>query len=481
MEKGVKYLGIEDQSAAGEPGEAARGKESDTGMKETSLIEGTPWKGILAFMAPVFLGQLLQQLYNTVDGIIVGNFAGESQLAAVGACWVLTMAFLAIANGFSAGAGILIAQKYGAGELEDMRRQASTSLLLLFGMGILAAGLGLGISRVAIRVWLATPEGLLSMAETYFRIYAVGLIFSFGYNIVAAVLRGVGDSRATLYFLLIASVANILLDLLFVCGLHWGVAGAAFATDIAQAASFVTAIVYMMRKYPLFRWKGKEWTFSRALAWKSLKTGAPMALQQFVVSFGFVFLQRVVNSYGEVMTAAYSVGQKIESYLILPSSALMTTQATYSGQNMGAGKTDRVVLGARHTLIISEGFSLCLMIPAFLFAKPIAAAFGLGAEAVGYGSAYIRCVAVCLLLFTAYFPLLGLFQGAGNAGYSAFIATIVLAVRVVIAYVLQPVPWIGYHIIWWNAVFGWGLGFVLAWVHFFRGKWKTKLAQRRSG
>ncbi|MDD3797144.1 MAG: MATE family efflux transporter, partial [Lachnospiraceae bacterium] len=328
-------------------------------MNNKTMTEGAPWKAILSFMVPVLLGLLLQQLYNTVDTIIVGNFAGESPLAAVGACGVLTMVFLALANGFSAGACILIAQLFGAGKKEEIRRQASSSLLVMLAMGVLATVVGIVSSRFALEHILATPGSLIPMANTYFKIYAAGLIFQFGYNIVAAILRGIGDSKATLYFLLVASVINVILDILFVYNLNMGVAGAAIATDIAQAISCVVGFGYMMRKYPMFRWKRKELTFEWQLARLTLKTGFPMALQQFMVSFGFVFIQRAVNSYGEAMTASFSVAQKVETYMILPASALMTTQGTYTGQNMGANRLDRVNTGAKQTFIISEIITVC--------------------------------------------------------------------------------------------------------------------------
>lgn len=441
---------------------------------EKSLTNGTPWKGILSFMFPVFMGLLLQQLYNTADTIIVGNFSGETSLAAVGACGVLTLVFLALANGFSAGACVLVAQLFGAGKEKEMRRQASTSLLVMLGMGIAATAVGVFISPFALKYILATPESLLSMADTYFRIYALGLIFQFGYNIVAAILRGIGDSRATLYFLLIASVINVVLDIILVYNFQMGVVGVAVATDIAQAVSCVAGFIYMMKKYPLFRFKWKEITFERPLAKQTLKAGFPMALQQFIVSVGFVFIQRAVNSYGEAMTASFSVAQKIETYLTLPANALMTTQSTYTGQNIGAGKIDRVMTGAKHTVIISEIISVCILLVVFVFAKPIVTAFGLGAEAAGYCVSHVRCVAICLIPFASYFPLLGLFQGANDALYSTFVATSALAVRVISTYVFQEIPAVSYRMVWWNTLFGWGLGCIITWTHFFRGKWKQK-------
>lgn len=447
-------------------------------MNNKSLTQGAPWKGILSFVMPVLLGLLLQQLYNTVDTIIVGNFAGETSLDAVGACGVLTMAFLALANGFSAGACILIARLFGAGKEEDMRRQASSSLLVMLAIGVLATAVGIVISRFALQYILATPESLIPMADTYFKIYSAGLIFQFGYNIVAAILRGIGDSKATLYFLLAASVINVVLDILFVYNLNMGVAGAAIATDIAQAASCVVGIIYMMKKYPLFRWKLKEFTLERQLAKLTLKTGLPMALQQFIVSFGFVFIQRAVNSYGEAMTGSFTVAQKVETYMTLPASALMTTQGTYTGQNIGANRLDRVKTGAKHTVLISEIISVCILTVVFIFAKPIVTAFGLGEEAVEYCTAHVRFVALCLPLFASYFPLLGLFQGANNALFSTFAATGALTVRVATTYLFQGIPGVGYHMIWWNTIFGWGFSFIISWVHFLRGKWKKNLKQQ---
>lgn len=441
-------------------------------MSNDVLLTGKPWRGILSFMVPVFLGLLLQQFYNTVDTIIVGNFSGEDALAAVGACGVLTMVFLALANGFSAGACVLIAQLFGAGKTEKMRRQASSALLVMIGMGAVSTVVGVLISRFALRYILATPENLLSMADTYFKIYALGLIFQFGYNIIAAILRGIGDSKATLYFLLIASIVNVILDILFVYRFRMGVAGAAIATDIAQAASCIAALVYMMKKYPLFRWKPKEFTIEWPLAKLTLQRGFPMALQQLIVSVGFSFIQRAVNSYGDAMTASFTVAQKVETYMTLPASALMTTQGTYTAQNIGAGKMDRVMTGAKHTVVISEVISVCFLVVAFIFATPIVTAFGLGPEAAGYCTSHVRCVAICLIIFASYFPLLGLFQGANNALYATFVATSALAIRVISTYVLQEIPAISYHMIWWNTLFGWGLGCVITWVHFCKGKWK---------
>ena len=284
-------------------------------MIGNSMTTGTPWKHILKFALPVLAGLLLQQLYNTVDTIIVGNFSGEAALSAVGTTASFTFMFMSLAVGFSAGNGVVVAQHYGAENEKQVRANASTGILLMMGMGVLATIVSILVSRPAYTNLISVPEEFLELTLQYFRIYALGLVFQFGYNIFSSILRAVGDSAATLYFLLIASVLNIILDLVFVAGFHWGVAGAAWATNIAQAASFVSAYIYMIRKYPVFRFKLNEFTWSTKLAKRTILTGFPIALQMLFVSVGFTFIQRAVNEFGQAMTASFTVGQRIEMYI----------------------------------------------------------------------------------------------------------------------------------------------------------------------
>ena len=215
------------------------------------MTRGTPWKLIVQFALPIMAGNLLQQLYNTADTIIVGNFNSQQALSAVGSCASLTALFTALAIGFSIGAGVLISQYFGANRLEDLRRYASSSIVLMLALGLLMSVLGFCSAELFLEKFLGTPQSLLPQAALYFKIYAVGLVFQFGYNIAAAILRALGDSRATLYFLLVSSVLNVVLDLLFVAGFHMGVAGAAIATVLSQLASCVVGFSYMRRRYEL--------------------------------------------------------------------------------------------------------------------------------------------------------------------------------------------------------------------------------------
>lgn len=447
-------------------------------MKGKSMTEGTPWKHIVRFALPVLAGSLLQQLYNTVDTIIVGNFASESALSAVGTTGSFTFLFLALAMGFSAGNGVVVAQHYGAGDEKKVRANASTGILLLFGLGIISTIAALCVARPAFTHLVAVPTEILDLTLAYFRIYALGLIFQFGYNIFSSILRAVGDSAATLYFLLISSVVNIILDLLFVAGFHWGVVGAAIATDIAQAGSFVAAYIYMTRKYPVFRFKLKEFTWDTKMAEKTIIVGFPIALQLIIVSFGLTFIQRAVNGFGKVMTASFTVGQRIEMYVNLPANAFQTTLATYTGQNIGAGKPDRVKTGVRQTMILSLALTVCISTLIWIFSGNLCALFGLSKEATIYCNAHLRAISLVNVILSSYIPLFGVFQGSNHPSVPTLVATCALTVRVTVTYLFRYSPFFGYSIVWWNGLFGFGVGFMICWSYYLSGRWKKNSVLR---
>ena len=436
------------------------------------MTEGAPWKHTLRFALPVLAGSLLQQLYNTVDTIIVGNFASEEALSAVGTTGSFTFLFLAIALGFSAGNGVVVAQHYGAGDEKKVRSNASTGILLLLGMGRVSTVIALLAARPAFTWFVAVPEEILEQTLVYFRIFVLGLVFQFGYNIFSSILRAVGDSAATLYFLLISSVTNVFLDILFVAGFHWGVAGAAIATDISQGISFVAAWVYMRRKYPVFRFRLREFTWDSTLARKTLQVGSPIALQMMIVSFGLTFIQRAVNGFGKTMTASFTVGQRIEMYINLPCNAFQTTMATYTGQNIGAGKKDRVKTGLTQTLLISLLMTIMISALIWIFSDQICGLFGLSREAAVYCNAHLNAVAFINIILSAYIPLFGVFQGANHPAVPTIVATCALGVRVAVTYLFRYSPLFGYTIIWWNGLFGFGTGCTVTWLYYLSGRWQ---------
>ena len=436
------------------------------------MTQGPPWKHILSFSAPIFAGAILQQLYNTADSVIVGNFSGEKALSAVGTTNTLVFFFLAIAIGFSAGNGVLAAQHYGAGNMQQLRRDAQTGILLQLLIGAAASITGIVFSRWAYVKWVAVPPEILDQTLLYFRIYCSGLIFQFGYNALAAILRSVGDSAATLYFLLLASLLNIALDLLFVGVLDWSVAGAAAATNIAQALCMAAAWIYMNRKYPLFRGRITQYKYQSDIARDTFRLGFPIALQLVIVAIGITFIQRAVNGFGQVMTAAFTVGQRIEMYLHMPCNSLMTTLATYTGQNVGAQKMQRVRQGMYQGVILSLGLTALLSLPVWLLADQIPFWFALSDKSAAYCSNYLRAAALIVVILSLYVPLFGVFQGTRHVLVPTIVALCALSLRVFMTYLVKDSSFLGHTIIWWNGLFGFSLGCLISWIYFFSGRWQ---------
>ena len=392
----------------------------------------------------------------------------------MGACASLTALFTALAIGFSIGAGVLISQYFGASREQALRQYAATAIVLMLAMGLLMSLIGVCSAGFLLARALGTPEALLPLTLLYFRIYAAGLVFQFGYNIAAALLRALGDSKATLYFLLVSSVLNVVLDLVFVAGLGMGVAGAAIATVISQIASCGIGFAYMHRRYALLRFSLRELRMDLKTAGRILQVGAPMAIQQSIVSCGFLFLQRLVNYYGESMIASYTVASRMENILMIPIIGIQNTMATFAGQNMGAQRPDRVSKGLGQGVLVSLGMTLILCLAQIAGIPLIIRAFQLDAGAAAICRLHLFSSAVAIPIFAVYFPANGMCQGVGEGFHATFYALLALGLRVVFAYALHKTSLFGYTAIWWSQAMSWTITLVVCYVHFFRGKWKDK-------
>lgn len=302
------------------------------------LTEGTPWKCILKFAMPLFLGSLLQQFYYTADTMIVGLLIGQEALSGVGTCAVLTNLLIAFSTGFSAGAGIVSAACFGAKKENEITRNAYASTVSLFFMGILISICSMIWCTPLLRYAVSVPESLMPYSGLYFRICAIGFLFQFLYNGTAALLRSIGDSAASLYFLMMSAVLNIFLDYAMIQWTDMGVAGAAWATVISQILACIISFVYMYHKYPVFRFMNRGIKISTDDVLAIVKLGFPMALQSMAGTVFNLMIQRLVNTFGEAMIASYTVVSRMEGYMHLPTSTLYQALPTYTAQNIGAGK-----------------------------------------------------------------------------------------------------------------------------------------------
>jgi len=441
------------------------------------MTEGTPWKLILMFALPLMGGHALQQLYNTVDGIVVGNFVSAEALGAVGTCTSLVMLFLCFAMGMSTGSSVVISQLYGANKLEDMRKAVSTCMIMMVGLGIVLTVIAEITAKPLLKYVLNVQDVYMEDAATYFMIFAIGLSFQFLYNICAAILRSFGDSKATLYFLIISSLSNIGLDLLFVCAFHWDVAGVAIATVIAHILSAVVAVIYMFKKYEVLRFKKGEFRFHKESAKVALKISIPTTLQQCIMSFGSLALQRLVNTFDAAtpgLLPGYTAGQRLESFLMIPAMCINSTMATYTGQNVGAGKFDRIKTGRTAARIITISVQVGVGLIAFFLREPLIKLFGVSGQAEAYGLEYLVTMIPCVIIFALNMSTLGSLQGAGDVIFTTFMSISGFVLRVALAYILGLYTPIGYRMIWLNLPMGWIYSTIVSAIRFYGGKWKEK-------
>ncbi len=439
-----------------------------------SMTKGSPWRLILLFSLPIMAGNLLQQLYNTADSVVVGQFISQEALGAVGTCGPLTVLFLCLALGLSTGASILVSQLYGAGRMEEMKKCVSTAMGLLTLLGVVMTVVGAISARFLLKYALSVPDSVLDMAALYLRIYALGLIFQFVYNIVAALLRALGDSRATLYFLLVSSIINILLDLLFVAVLGWGVAGAAFATVIAQACSATVSLIYMFRRYEALRFRVGDVRLEKEYCGTILRLGIPVAMQQCMISLGQLFVQRLVNHYGTAMMSAFTSASRLESYVMIPIFGFNAGMNVYVGQNVGAEEMERVKQGFRQTVAMSAVFCVALSLVMLTLGGQIVRIFGLDGEALSLAREYVRGEAPFFIVFAIYQVAAATLQGAGDVSYATFCTITSLIVRIAMSYFLAYCTPLSYTAIWWAMVIAWGEGLIAAYIRYFSGTWKKK-------
>ena len=436
------------------------------------MTKGTEWKLILSFTLPLIGGNLLQQIYSLADSLIVGNFAGQTALASVGTSFPITFLLLALATGLTNGVGVMASQYFGARNAEAFRKNLSTACFTLLGAGILITILGILTSRPLLAGLLQADASIVDDALLYLRIYCVGLVFQFAYNTFAAILRSIGDSRSTMYFLLIATVVNIVLDLIFVQ--FWQVAGVAWATVIAQAVSAITAGLYLFHKVELAKFHKGQFRFHKDMFSTSLRLGVPTSIQQCSVGLGMVLMQRLINSFGVDTISAITAAMKLESFAMVPIMMFYMGLSNFTGQNMGAGQLDRIKRGYHQTMVMAL-ITCAGIILLLIFAGPFAIGlFHMNAAATAIGVEYLQTLAWFFLIFCVMYITNGVLQGSGDVAYPTAGSMTSLIVRVIVANIMATFPAIGYRSIFYSIPIGWACGTAIVFIRYLTGKWKDK-------
>lgn len=438
-----------------------------------SMTEGNPAKLLLMFTLPMLIGNLFQQFYNMVDSIIVGRFVSANALAAVGATGSLNFLFFSMSFGISAGVGVVISQYFGAQNDDMVERSIVNGLYLLAIVSAIMTVISVGLAR-AVLVLLNTPESILEDAVTYMRVSCAGILAVAAYNGIAAILRALGDSKTPLYFMVVSCFINIGLDLLFILGFRWSVMGAALATVIAQLIAAIGSFIYAYMKIPYFKNALYKLELKMMIIEKCFTLGLPIAIQNSLIAFSCIFLQRVVNGFGESVVAANTALGRIEQLVQQPYSSLGAAITAYTGQNIGAGKLDRVKKGYRIGVIFVLIFSLIMLIPGQLFGKQIVGIFVQDIEVIEIGAKGFSITSWFYFMLGMIYVARSVLNGAGDAVYSMINGLMEIVGRIGFAVPLTKIPMIGMWGIFYTTGLTWALVGIVSIARYKQGKWIHK-------
>lgn len=437
------------------------------------MTKGSPIKLILTFSLPLIVGNVFQQFYNMVDSIVVGNFVGANALGAVGACGSLNWLFFSLSSGLGIGIGVIISQFYGAKRFDQVSATIANSFYVLVSTAIVVSILCFAITPAVLRL-LNTPDDIINDSITYMRTTCMGIVAISLYNGVSSILRALGDSKTPLYFLILSSICNVLLDLLFVVTFGWGVFGVAFATIISQALSAVVSLIYSFKKIPYFRLTKEQMKPNFSIIKTSYRLGVPIALQSSMIAVSCVVLQSVVNRFGATVVSAFTITNRIEQLINQPYNSLGTALTTYAGQNIGAGDTARVKLGFKKSIYIVAVFSAIMIPVMFLFGKNIAGLFVKETDVIELGASALRITSVCYFFLGMIYIPRGILNGCGDAAFSMINGLAEVVCRLLFSSVLTRIPKIGYWGIWITTGLTWLCVSIVCLLRYFSGKWKQK-------
>ena len=422
--------------------------------KGTKLLEGSIWKGIVGFAIPIFLGNLFQQLYNTVDSLIVGKFLGSEALAAVTSSGSLIFLMVGFFNGIAIGAGVVISKYFGAKDYETLKKAVHTDVAFGLSAGVMLTVLGMFLAPLMLQ-WMGTPAEVLPNSIAYFRTYFAGSVAFVMYNIVMGILQAVGDSKHPLYYLIFSSVVNVLLDLLFVGVFKWGIASAALATVLSQAASAILCFLRLVRSEEVYRVCIRDIQFHPQMLRQIISMGLPTGLQNSIIAIANVVVQSNINAFGMLVVAGSGVYSKIEGFVFLPITCFSMSLTTFIGQNLGAKQFDRAKKGARFGVVCSILLAEAVGVIVYFAMPVLASLFDSNPDVIAIATLQARTESLFYFLLAFSHCISGILRGAGKSAVPMYvmlvawcairIAYITIAVRIV--HTAQTIYW-AYPLTW---------------------------------
>ena len=386
---------------------------------EGTLTEGVIWKKLLMFAFPILLGNIFQQLYNAVDALIVGHFMDNSALAAVTSSGSLIFMLVGFFNGIAIGAGVVIARFYGAKDHQGLKLAVHTDIAFGLVAGVILTILGVSFTPTILQ-WMDTPENVLPNSISYFRFYFLGAIFVVMYNICVGILQAVGDSKHPLYYLIVSSLLNVVLDLLFVGVFRWGVWSAAFATSLSQGVSVVLCLRRLMKYDTPYRLYLRQIRFHLPTLRNVIRFGLPSGVQNSIIAFANLIVQSNINRFGDAAMAGCGSYAKVEGFAFLPITCFAMALSTFVGQNLGAKQYDRVKKGVRFGVLCSVTLAELVGVAIFFFGDDLVALFGNDPDMVAYGARQARVEALAYFLLAFSHCIAGIMRGAGKATVPMF-------------------------------------------------------------
>lgn len=449
-------------------------------FEPVDMTEGSPWQKIVFFTVPMLAGNIAQQLYNTVDSVVVGNYVGDNALAAVGSAGPILNLLIVLFVGISVGAGIMVSQYFGARNREGLST-AIGNCITLTGIATLFVMVAASLAARPLLELLDTPASIIDWCHSYLLILFIGVAGLAFYNILSGVLRGLGDSMSALAYLLVSTVINIVLDIVFVAVLGMGVNGVALATVIAQTISAALCLFKLLRMREIFDLKTEHLKLKKQYSMNIIRLGLPSGITQAIMSMAMIVVQSLTNSFGEMFIAANVIIMRVDGFAMMPNFSFGTAMTTYAGQNVGAGALDRVEKGAKQGTLIAMGTSAVITALILIFGKGLMGIFTKTTELVDLSRELMGILAVGYIAMAVTQSLSGVMRGAGDTMTPMWISIVTtIIVRVPIAYGIAyltrtpELPNGRQECIVISLLISWLFGAFVTFLFYKRGKWKQR-------